>query len=106
MRPIKFRGQQPVTGKIVYGDLLHLDGDLWIKRCEDSLAAERERDYFGVMPESVAQLIGYDADGKEIYEGDKVIDKDGDELTATFVSGSFYVLDDDYTDMSHLKLKE
>lgn len=29
------------------------------------------RGLIGVIPKSVAQLVGYDADGNEIYEGDK-----------------------------------
>ena len=35
-----------------------------------------------VANEDVIQLVGYDVDGKEIYEGDKVIGEYGDEVVA------------------------
>lgn len=61
-RPIKFRGRD-IRGRILFGDIRHnngvwfmFDGDFW----------------YEVDPDSVAQLVGYDKDGKEIYEGDKV----------------------------------
>ena len=97
MRSIKFRGET-FSGELVFGDVNHFaNGKVAI--------ADGFENRF-VKPESVAQLVGYACDGNEVYEGDKVIDKYGDELTAVFVSGSFYVPDDDYTDMSHLKLKK
>ena len=99
MREIKFRGQDLVSGNLLFGDLLHARGELLILEFGSKVARTVKKD-------SVAQLVGYDCDGKEIYEGDKVIDKDGDELTAVLISGSFYAPDDDYADMSHLKLKE
>ena len=32
------------------------------------------------MPDSLARFIAYDADGNEIYEGDKCVDEYGDRL--------------------------
>lgn len=55
MREIKFRGET-YLGKTVYGDLTH-------------------NTYIGeepVKPESVKQLVGYDEDGREVYEGDEL----------------------------------
>ena len=65
MKTIKFRGKSLDNGKFVYGYLWHSET-------------------FGttvngvvVDPESVAQLIGYDKNGKEIYSDDEVY-ADGD----------------------------
>ena len=59
--PIKFRGKRIDGNGYVYGDLEHkYSRDIWI-------------DCFEVYPESVSQLVGYDVDGKELYEGDEVV---------------------------------
>ena len=58
MRNIKFRGTTP-EGEIVYGDLTHHNGNIFI-------------DDKRVNPDSVAQLVGLDFNGDEIYEGDTV----------------------------------
>ena len=41
---------------------------------------------FLVYPDSVAQLIGYDADGNEVYEGDKLFDEEHN----TYVTAELY----------------
>ena len=64
--PYKFRGIDE-DGNFHYGDLV---------QCKISMIME-ENGAVKVLPQSVAQLIGYDIDGKEIYEGDTLIDKDG-----------------------------
>jgi len=64
--PYKFRGIDE-EGNFHYGDLV---------QCKISMIME-ENGAVKVIPASVAQLIGYDIDGKEIYEGDVLIDKDG-----------------------------
>ena len=86
--PIKFRGRfwlkglEPSDintrlsdGDFVFGGYARMkflfdddEGDYIIQN--DSTA-------FLVYPDSVAQLVGYDVDGKEIYEGDTLVDKDG-----------------------------
>ena len=63
MREIKFRGET-YNGRLISGDLIHQHGKVYI----DEVCAECI-----VKPESVAQLVTYDADGKEIYEGDEFL---------------------------------
>ena len=80
MRKIKFRGKDLETGKFIYGDLYQPRGAMLI-RVDYAIAARY------VDPDSVAQLVGFDTNGCEVYEGDIVIDKFGDarsvRLTAT-----------------------
>lgn len=71
-RPIKFRGRD-IRGRTLFGDIRHnnggcfmFDGDFW----------------YEVDSDSIAQLVGYDKDGKEIYEGDTVIDEYGNTAIA------------------------
>ena len=80
MRPIKFRGET-FDGKVVYGDLLHYGK---YEKCIRSylLPDKISISTLPVKPESVALLVGYDADGKEIYEGDELITPDGTHIYA------------------------
>jgi len=68
MRPIKFRGRND-SGKFVYGDLTHVAGMISIGG-------------WHVDRKSVAQLVGYDKDGNELYEGDILVDELEQEYTA------------------------
>ena len=61
MRTIKFRGKNR-RNEIFYGDLLRVNGRAQIY----------DGNYHFVKDETVAQLIGVDKNGKEVYEGDKV----------------------------------
>ncbi len=73
-RPIKFRGKRSDNGEFVYGsDLAQYDGYVLI-----SNGAPR----IYVDPDSIAQLVGYDKDGNEVYEGDTVILPTGEEYEA------------------------
>lgn len=65
---IKFRGRNKFTGELVYGDLIHQDGQ--------NIIFDGEKN-FVVEAESVAQFVGYDEMGAEVYEGDKIISDDG-----------------------------
>lgn len=65
---IKFRGRN-MNGNFVYGNFLYIGNDVYVG---DSL----------VDPDSIARFVGYDADGNEVYEGDKVISEYGDEVVA------------------------
>ena len=63
-RQIKFRGRDINTGEFVFGDLAHTEVGVLIGAHE-------------VDPESVAQFVGYDCEGAEVYEGDLLVDKHG-----------------------------
>ena len=76
MRQIKFRGRRVDTGKFVFGDLFHMTGGRIGIIFDKRIAAVE------VDPESVAQLVGHDSNGKEVYEGDTLIDNTGFEYQA------------------------
>lgn len=68
MRTIKFRGIDAETGKIVFGEVVHYDSEnhpWWMHTAADQPNSP-------LKPETIAQLIGVDEYGCEIYEGDKV----------------------------------
>lgn len=62
--PIKFRGLSKYSGKNVYGDFYHGKKIVYV-------------DLEPVDPESVKQLVGYDKDGREVYEGDALETDEG-----------------------------
>lgn len=61
--PIKFRGKDIMFGRYIYGDLQH-EGRLLL------IIHDGYRET--IQPDSVAQLVGYDKNGEEIYTGDTV----------------------------------
>lgn len=81
MRTIKFRARAisdscgVSVDKIVHGDLFHE----WNKV---SIFDEDDGDIYEVDPESVAQFVGYDKTGREVYEGDVLITRSGFEYQA------------------------
>lgn len=72
MRQIKFRGVDWETGEYVYGDL---NQGNYVEVCPRIKPRKKKARYV----KDVAQLIGIDANGREVYEGDKVIRIAGDE---------------------------
>lgn len=84
MRQIKFRGHAlydscgQSVDKIVYGDLFQEYDKVDISSWDDG-------DTYEVTPESVSQLVEIDANGKEVYEGDTIVDQHGIEYTAYLV---------------------
>ena len=77
MRPIKFRARG-IDGETYFGDVYHFKKVVGIHVCGDGT--------FEVIPESIAQLVGYDKDGNEVYEDDEVVDENGLTGTALLVS--------------------
>ena len=71
--PIKFRGVSELTGKTIYGVGVKDYGDNRVDIITGGMALE------AVQADSVAQLVGYDVDGKEVYEGDTLLWDDGDK---------------------------
>ena len=69
--PIKFRGRG-LDGKMRFGHYVTLDDYPFIKQ---------DGCYYEVYPDSVAQLVGYDSAGNEVYEGD-LLETHGGELVA------------------------
>lgn len=87
MIPIKFRGRVPADdkihgGKIVFGALLIYNDMHWTHWI---YTPDFNEPNYPVEPESVAQLVGYDADGREVYDGDEVrSQRDGKIYKAEF----------------------
>lgn len=74
-KTIKFRGRDRY-GEVFYGSF---DEDTCTIDCWDvaeTVVVERD---------TVAQLVGYDKDGREVYEGDKVVSEYGFSVTARLV---------------------
>ena len=80
--PIKFRGTTIKYKEVVYGDLFHCDGKTFIMTIAiHNTAGAFETQSDEVNPDSVCQLVGYDANGAEVYEGDKLIDINAEDTT-------------------------
>ena len=73
MRTIKFRGVG-TDGKTSYGSFVSI-----MPMSSFPAIIDGNGFYHEVKPESIAQLVGYDANGKEVYEGDIVIRYDSKE---------------------------
>lgn len=89
-REIKFRGKLLKNGEWCYGSLLIWeDGECYILEKSDSSYAVWKRE---IAPDTVGQFTGlHDANGKEIYEGDVIIeDKDPTILEIVFRDGIFF----------------
>lgn len=67
--PIKFRGKAE-NGEYVYGDLMQGNYDESAPR----IKPRKKRPVY-VDKNSVVQLVGYDKNGAEVYEGDTIINE-------------------------------
>lgn len=77
MREIKFRGTDN-NGIVIYGNYHQYS------RSECAIGDGKRLAF--IKPESVAQLVGHDKHGKEVYEGDTLLDEFGNEICAGFVT--------------------
>lgn len=80
--PIKYRGRLWNTGESIFGEAITGDGKYIVHFPKDA------HDYlttYQLQPNSAALMLGYDKDGREVYEGDTLADADGSELTANIV---------------------
>lgn len=87
MKTIKFRGKSKYSGKFVYGGLYDGGNQYYIVNVYyEGKASSNFEEMFTelepIYPETIAQLVGYDANGNEVYEGDKFTDKIGHTFTA------------------------
>lgn len=109
MRKIKFRGVDLETGEYVYGEFGYgaTSGEpviyFYDSDAQQWVGASVEED-------SVAQFVGYDQNGKEIYEGDELTNADGKIYIAhretAYRSADLIIRNRNLTDGCALVLKE
>ena len=125
MRKIKFRGVCPNTDEVVVGSLLILHNEWFIVQSVSYQPPYASSSFYHTIqiypsrtkkehilaypvdPDTVEQFVGYDADGKEVYEGDILIDDNGDEHIAGFKCAAMLLDDNENTfvDIEDLQLK-
>lgn len=80
MRKIKFLGKRTDRDEFIIGEAVGLGGNsigCWV-----SSYGNWELRWYPVEPESIAQFVGRDKDGREVYEGDVLVDELEQEYTA------------------------
>lgn len=78
MRPIKFRGRL-LDGHVVYGSYYYENfSDIG----EVHYIVDEHGGEYVIAPDSVAQLVGYDKNRREVYDNDTLIDRDGRRVKA------------------------
>ena len=76
--PIKFRGRDIISNEYLYGDYVSRDEGCAIRIHHQTSLFNMHEYEIAVDSNSVAQLVGYDADGNEVYEGDAVVEVNPD----------------------------
>lgn len=85
MKPIKFKGYNKKNNKWLYGSYIHnVKGDFIAP--DGIFSDEFTWEDFKVDPETVKQLLCTLSDGTELYDGDKVVDKQGLKYTLSYAS--------------------
>ena len=77
---MKFKCRTWYCGKYYYGYVVDEDEE-GVTFCENSYG-----DYMNVRPQDVERLLGYDCDGKEVYEGDEVANSQGAKFSVKTIS--------------------
>lgn len=88
--PIKFRGKPTLSSEYIYGDYVTRQDGCAIRFKENENLFNMHVYEIDVKPETVAQLVGYDVNGEEVYEGDALLSFDNDTLTAACFSNADY----------------
>ena len=92
--PIKFRAKSCETGEYLYSSqVFQYEKDL------SQGLINGEEVY------SINQLVGYDSEGQEVYEGDKLISDSGTEFTAELWAMGVNALDADAIEDGLFKFK-
>ncbi len=86
MRPIKFRGREYKTGKYIFGTnyAYFPEGAFGTIFQPVATIGNFNQASTVVDLDSVAQLVGYDKNEKEVYEGDTLIDENGFETVVDY----------------------
>lgn len=83
MKPIKFKGYNKKNNKMLYGSYIHnVKGDFIAP--DGIFSDEFTWEDFEVDPETVKQLLCTLPDGTELYDGDKVVDKQRLKYTLSY----------------------
>ena len=86
MRQIMFRGKRVEGDEWIYGDLNHINGQVFVFDRSES-APLNSPDWFQVIPETIGQYTGLkDQKGVMIFEGD-IIETDGSVSFSNYDSG-------------------
>ena len=84
MKPIKFKGYNKKNNKVLYGSYIHnVKGDFIAP--DGIFSDDSTWEDFEVDPETVKQLLCTLQDGTEMYDGDKVVDKQGLKYTLSYI---------------------
>ena len=78
-RPIKFRGVEFFSKRHVYGQT--------IRETEDGFDIWSGDDWTHCT--DLAQLVGYDEDGREVYEGDELVNAENETFNAILLEGIY-----------------
>lgn len=82
MKEIKFRGRDIRYNKFIFSNSIAFEKIGGLNGYQPYLRDENG-DWVRCYPESIAQLVGYDADGREVYEDDVLVNGSGGEFKAS-----------------------
>lgn len=80
--PIKFRGKSIKNGNYIYGHYFVMYDAPYIHYVDNEGYHFEEE----IALDSAARLVGYDAEGSEVYEGDILVNGSGKEFKASVKS--------------------